>query len=111
MIIYYSVPTHCEESRYELELPDPYCLARPLEQSEIAELCADDYWSSHDGWEASWPLDFALFESEDGPEIARCLVDMEAVPQFHASRPKPKEEVKRNEEDGPQEEEARPEEG
>lgn len=45
---------------------------------------AEDYFYSHDGWEAKWPLTFALYESEDGPELGRCEVDMETVPTFHA---------------------------
>ena len=46
---------------------------------------AEDYHGNHDGWEAHWPLTFAIYETEDGPEIARFLVERETVPQFHAA--------------------------
>lgn len=45
----------------------------------------EDYYNNHDGWEARWPLTFAIYESESGPEVGRFVVEMEAVPQFTAS--------------------------
>ena len=48
----------------------------------IAEECADDYHSNHDGYESSWPLRFFIRESEEGPIIAMFDVDREVVPQF-----------------------------
>ncbi len=52
----------------------------------LAEKCADDYHSNHDGWESSWPLTIAIRETEDGPTIARFSVDRETVPQFTAKQ-------------------------
>jgi hypothetical protein len=45
----------------------------------------EDYYNNHDGWEARWPKTFAIYETEDGPEVGRFTVSMEAVPQFDAS--------------------------
>ena len=53
---------------------------------EIARLCADDYHTHHDGWEASWPLTLVLYESEDGPEMARFTVDRVVGPVFIVKR-------------------------
>lgn len=46
---------------------------------------AEDYHSNHDGWEARWPLTFAIYETEDGPEVGRFTVEREYEPQFNAS--------------------------
>lgn len=45
---------------------------------------AEDYWNNHDGWESGWPLDFAIYESEDGQELGVFKVEMETVPEFSA---------------------------
>lgn len=86
--IWYRVIDHCEASYYDIELPDTYDLTRPMEQTLIAERCAEDYHSNHDGWESNWPLTFALHATEDGPEVARLNIDREAVPHFYASHVK-----------------------
>lgn len=78
--IFYRVIDDCEDSYYELKTSwdideDP---------DYIAQDAADDYYSSHDGWESDWPLTIALHEHEDGPEKTRMIVDMEALPNFTA---------------------------
>jgi hypothetical protein len=45
---------------------------------------AEDYHCNHNGWDARWPLEIAMFETEDGPAVARFEVECEAVPQFYA---------------------------
>jgi hypothetical protein len=55
---------------------------RPLR--DVAVDAAEDYHSNHDGWESVWPLDIFIYESEEGPAIARFEVEREAVPQFYA---------------------------
>lgn len=87
MIVYYSVPEHDAETRYRIaettwNFDDPDCLA---------EECAENYHSEHDGWEATWPLTFAMHETEDGPERARMNVEREAVPSFTATKVETKE--------------------
>lgn len=83
--IWYRVVDHCEESYYDVQLPDTYDLTRPIEQTMIANQCADDYHSNHAGWESSWPLTFTLHATEAGQEMARLNVEREMVPQFYAS--------------------------
>jgi hypothetical protein len=51
---------------------------------DVAADAAEDYYSNYDGWEAAWPLEFVLYESEDGPAVGRFEVDCETVPQFSA---------------------------
>lgn len=55
---------------------------RPLR--DVAMDAADDYYRNHDGWESRWPLDFFIYESEDGPSVACFEVERETVPQFYA---------------------------
>lgn len=50
-----------------------------------AEIAAEDYHGNHDGWEARWPRTFVLFDSPDGPEVARFTVEREYDPQFYAT--------------------------
>lgn len=52
--------------------------------SECAVEAAEDYHFNHDGWESSWPLNITLYESEDGPAVAKYEVERETVPEFHA---------------------------
>ena len=54
---------------------------------EEAEACAEDYFHNHDGFEANWPLTFALFEGLAGAEIGRWEVALEFEPSFRASQP------------------------
>lgn len=85
----YSVDDHDEGSRYDVPTKKSLLQGRvytPGEASRdwelMAESCADDYHSNHDGWEASWPLEFRLYE--DGAEVAHVTVDCEHRPSFQA---------------------------
>ena len=79
--IYYTVPSECADSYYELETG-----WQPGECDRyIAEQAADDYHSNHDGWESEWPLGFALHKEEGGPAFASFTVEREAVPEFMAT--------------------------
>jgi len=60
----------CEESRYECEIAGNVDATRPVEQEAIAEACAENYFSCHDGSAGSWPQDVSLFLSETGDRIA-----------------------------------------
>lgn len=53
---------------------------------EEAEACAEDYFHNRDGFEANWPLTFALFDGLTGPEIGRWEVVLEFEPSFSASQ-------------------------
>ena len=82
MTVYYSVVEHDEASRYRIadstwNFDDP---------DYLAEECAEHYHNNHDGWEATFPLTFAMYETEDGPERARMIVDREDVPSFTATK-------------------------
>ena len=59
------------------------------EWESLAETCADDYLSNHDGWEhRSWqngdPMEFWLYEN--GQLVGKFDVYLEYVPSFHARR-------------------------
>lgn len=87
MTVYYSVVEHDAETRYRLaettwNFDDP---------DYLAEECAADYHNAHDGWEATFPLTFAMYETEDCPERARMIVDREDVPSFTAMKVETKE--------------------
>jgi len=66
-----------------MELPsNSYDIHRPIEQEEILERCAEDFFYNHDGWESSWPVLFALHDGEDGGELCRLMIDREDQPYF-----------------------------
>lgn len=83
--IWYRVTDHCERSRYQATIGGSYDLQDKFDARMAAQECALNYHSAHDGWESGWPLTFSLYETEDGPELARFSVERETVPQFWAS--------------------------
>lgn len=74
---YWYSTTESGELRYQLQ-----GVARPLR--DVAVEAAEDYHANHDGWESVWPLDFFIYDTEDGPPIGRFEVERETVPQFFA---------------------------
>lgn len=80
MKVFYSVGD--DETRFELETG--LDLASEYWQDSIAEECADEYHSNHDGWEGRWPREFTLYASKDGPPIATFIVEREFEPTFSA---------------------------
>ena len=80
--IFYRVVDCCEDSYYQL-ITNWDIDADP---DYIAQDAADDFFSNHDGWEASWPLIITLHTIKGGLEKSRMIVDMEAVPTFTAQR-------------------------
>ena len=66
-----------DDSRFQLD-----GIAEALR--DVAVDAAEDYHSNHDGWESHWPLMFTIYESEEGPPVARFEVERETVPAFHA---------------------------
>ena len=81
--IYYSTSDD-HDSRFKLSLASPVDITRPIEQEDIAEEAADDYHDRHDGWESGWPLEIALYASEDGVELARFKVVRDYRTEFTA---------------------------
>jgi hypothetical protein len=74
---YWYATADSSDIRYEL-----VGTMRPLR--DVAMDAAEDYHGNHDGWESRWPLDFIIYESEDGPPAARFEIERETVPQFYA---------------------------
>jgi hypothetical protein len=83
MITYYAVlnPKSIGRyaGRYGVDLPGN---AELVDFEYAARLVAEDYHDYHGGSNDIWPLTFALYDSEDGPELARFSVGREAVPSF-----------------------------
>ena len=77
--VWYRCLTHCEASFYSMETTQENF------DRWMAQEAASNYHHKHDGWEASWPLEFALHEVEEGPELARFEVQREAEPVFYAA--------------------------
>ncbi len=71
--------------RHEVTLMEDLDLADGDWHPYIAEQCADDWHSNHDGFEARWPRVFVLYADKTGPAVARFKVDRETVPQFNAT--------------------------
>lgn len=83
--VWYCVPEICNKSRYKLPLNSHFPLVmHSLEL--VSEECAEDYWENHDGYEARWPLEFQIFETEESENpIATFEVDMEEIPTFSSN--------------------------
>jgi hypothetical protein len=80
---YWYSTSDSNDCRYEMRRA-----ARELR--DVACDAAEHYHSECNGWESIWPLDITLYESEEGPAIARFEVERETVPQFFAwERPLP----------------------
>ena len=77
--VWYRCLTHCEESFFDFKTKEDDF------DCWMARDAARDYHANHDGWEASWPLEFSLHETEGGPEQARFEVRREAEPVFYAA--------------------------
>lgn len=48
--------------------------------------CADDYHSNHDGWEATWPLNLYLAETEAATTWTTFIIDREYTATFYARK-------------------------
>jgi len=83
--IFYRVIDCCEDSYFEYDSGASYNLDVDYEQEALLEECADNFWSNHDGWEYTWPLTFTLHNEENGSEIGRFTIEMEAEPRFYAT--------------------------
>lgn len=62
---------------------DKYTFESALDNSSwVAEDAAEDFYNNHDGWEATWPIEFSIFSGEKF--VGTFSVDCEAVPHFMA---------------------------
>lgn len=77
---FYSVEDHDRDERYLLNAP---ASVSGVELQTFATLCGEDYHHAHDGWEASWPLTFAIYDGDQ--LLGRFIVEREVVPQFSAA--------------------------
>lgn len=77
--IWYSISDCQDPTRYQLEVSERF-------SERSAEAAAHDFHLNHDGWEARWPIDITLYETEDGPPISSFEVHREARPEFLAHR-------------------------
>lgn len=83
--LYYNAYGDESGHRHKVTLMGNYDPADSDWHAYIAEQCAEDWHSNHDGFEARWPRVFVLYADKDGPHFARFEVDRETVPQFNAS--------------------------
>jgi hypothetical protein len=79
---FYNEPKDDDNERISCRVGGDWDMQRGWDQRMIARKCAEDLWDNHDGWSESWPKTIALYESENGPELCRFEVDVEAVPEF-----------------------------
>lgn len=85
MKVFYRVIDIDDETYFEYTSSACYDFDHDYEKEALLEECANDYWSNHDGWECTWPLTFSLHRTENGSEIARFTIEMEAEPRFYAT--------------------------
>ena len=53
--------------------------------TNLGRAMAEDYFSNHDGWEASWPITFHIFDGKK-ELIGKVEVGMETEPVFYARK-------------------------
>lgn len=80
--VWYSCEEDASDARYELRTI--HGLRDDDQRDEVAEEAATDYHNQHDGARDHWPRTFVLFDSKDGPEVARYHVEREFDPSFLA---------------------------
>jgi hypothetical protein len=83
--IWYSAGPEGHDSRYSLDLNGTWNLLRLGDLTLAAESAAAS-WFHDGGYEATWPVELAIYATEDGPELARLDVDMEMEPRFYATQ-------------------------
>ncbi len=71
----YWYSTSDSKTRYELIGSE-----RPL--SDVAVDAVDDYHGQHDGWESIWPLDFLIYETEEGQRWLDLRLSVRLCPSF-----------------------------
>lgn len=85
MELWYSVNDDAGEYRFHIKYK-LLSVKEDLDKEMAAKHCAEDFHSNHDGWEAVWPLNITLYESEDDPAIATFEVEREVEPVFYVRR-------------------------
>lgn len=69
---------HGDDCRFEF--PKRQCIYHQ-EWHLVATDLADDYHSNHDGWEASWPIEFRIYK--DAECVWKGEVEREMEPVFY----------------------------
>lgn len=69
---------HCGDCRFEF--PKHQSLYHQ-EWRLVATDLADDYHSNHDGWEASWPIEFRIYK--DAECVWKGDIEREMEPAFY----------------------------
>lgn len=83
----YEHSSYFDEEKVDLDdvfvIETQWDITDDIDQSWIAEECADDFHSNHDGWESTWPMKFKLWDPQ-GNVVGVFEVDREYTPTFHA---------------------------
>lgn len=59
-------------------------ISRGMPDDTSAVEIALDYYENHGGDKSAWPITFAVYAKEDGPELCRYVVEANWVPVFTA---------------------------
>lgn len=77
-MIYYKTEKD-DRTAFELPNSEDYDL-----DDFTAGQCAEDYHANHDGWEATWPIQLWLAETEESTEWKQFVVEREYLAEFYA---------------------------
>ncbi len=83
--IWYSVPDVCEDSKYSMMVGDGWDFTNTTELEMLADKIGADYWYGHDGFEAEWPLEFAVFKEKNGSLVGRLRISAEPTIEFRGN--------------------------
>lgn len=63
-----------------------YDISDEMDRKLLMQEAAADFHYNRDGWDADWPITFAMYEGDNGPEIARYEIERESRPSFSVTR-------------------------
>lgn len=90
-LIYYTVEDFNDGFSDAYDMKGNFYLEDKWELEMAAQDCANDFWSNHDGWECSWPMNFTLY-APDGVALGTFEIEQEVEPVFSARRVEEEEE-------------------
>lgn len=82
-LIYYTVEDFNDGFDDAYAMKGNFYLEDNWELEMAAQDCAQNFWTNHDGWECSWPLNFTLY-SPDGKTLGTFEIEQEYDPVFSA---------------------------
>ena len=82
-LLYYTVEDFNDGIEDAFAMKGDFYLEDKWELEMAAQDCAQNFWTNHDGWECSWPLNFTIY-TPDGKILGTFEIEQEYDPVFSA---------------------------